>query len=136
MSAATLLAGPQAWLAENAIKLGLAAAGAAALFIGGCHFGEMRMAEANGKLQADVSTCKASVTGLEGAVHKQNDAAEAARAEGAARLRASQDATARAVATLDRLSKLKAQADAYQRPAGKDECAAARDIVEKDNPRK
>ncbi len=133
MTIATLIASPQAWLAENGLKLGLYAAGAGALFIGGCHFGEMRKAEQIGELQASLQVCRANSKTLAGAVNKQNASIEATAAEGKKRVETSQAATEKARPTIDRLTAEKARADAYQRPAGEDACKAAQSIIEVDN---
>lgn len=133
MSAATLLAGPQAWLIANGAKLALYAALVSAIWLHGCHYGESGMQKENGALEEKVRTCAASVNNLASAIERQNKASAATKAEGDRRVSESQAAAARAQGALDALNKAKAKADAYERPQGLDECAAARRIVGADN---
>ena len=136
MSALSILGGPQAWLAENGTKLALCAAAAAALWLHGCHTGEMRKEKELGAMETKLGVCAATTRDLSAGLDKQNEGIEATKKDGDARVAKGLEALARAQATIDRLSGQIAASGAYQRPAGQDECAAARAIVEKDNEKK
>jgi len=108
----------------------------AAIFFYGAHWQSKRDQVDIDNLKTSLKTCGDAVEDLKGAVAKQNAAADAAKADGDARVKAGQEALARNQALLAQLLADKAKSDAYKRPAGVSECDAARSIVEKDNAKK
>lgn len=108
----------------------------AAIFFAGVHWKGKRDQVDIDHLKTSLKLCGDTVNDLKGAVAKQNAAADAAKADGDARVKAGEDALKRNQAILAQLLADRAKSDAYKRPTGVTECDAAKSIVERDNAKK